>query len=162
MRTALLLFRIVLSMSENEECIPFHQVQPSASGKTRVALDHTYPPDNCKRPNSANSNDNQIARTVRRSSNISALDFSPPYRAWRDRKTIVGIRYYGRYGVYDGPPLTKPIDFLDACKVPIFVVLSTLLTGLAGGSLSMVCIGTFGLSLFSLAYLLTLAINRRI
>ena len=72
----------------------------------------------------------------------------------------MGIRYYGRNNNYDGPPLTKLIDFLDACKVPIFTFSYILIMGIMGDSLFMLGIGTLGLSLFTLAYLLVLLFRR--
>ena len=90
----------------------------------------------------------------------SVFDFSPEYRAWRDRNTIAGIKYYGRYGVYDGPRLTKLADFVDACKVPIFVFSFLFISGITFmGSGLMVGIGALGLFLFSLVYLLILLLN---
>jgi hypothetical protein len=66
----------------------------------------------------------------------------------------MGVKYYGRNRVYDGPPLTKLIDFVDACKVPIITLAFILVSGFAIGSLSMLGIGTLGLFLFALVYLL--------
>ncbi len=89
----------------------------------------------------------------------SAFEFSPEYRAWRDRNTVAGIKYYGRYGVYDGARLSKLVDFLDACKVPILTLSFLCVAGLVIGSLSMIGIGALGLLLFTLAYLLVLLLR---
>jgi hypothetical protein len=84
----------------------------------------------------------------------SVFDFSPEYRAWRDKNTVVGIKYYGRRGAYDGPRLTKLADFLDACKVPIITFVSIFFMGFTTQSLPMVGIGALGISLFTLVFLL--------
>ncbi len=84
----------------------------------------------------------------------SAFEFSPEYRAWRNRNTVMGVKSYGRHGSYDGPRLTKLVDFLDACKVPILTFVFFLSMGLVTGSLEMAGIGTLGLFLFTLTYLL--------
>ena len=65
----------------------------------------------------------------------------------------MGIRYYGRYGVYDGPRLVKLIDYLDACKVPIVVCAFLFLTGVAVGAFPFIGVGALGLSLYILVYL---------
>jgi hypothetical protein len=97
--------------------------------------------------------------TVINSRISSAFELSPEYRAWRDRNTVMGLKYYGRYGVYDGPRLTKPIDFFDACKVPILTLSSLLIAGLAIDSLSMFGAGALGLLLFAMTYLLVLLLR---
>ena len=89
----------------------------------------------------------------------SAFEFSPEYRAWRDRNTVAGIKYYGRYQGYTGPRLSKLVDFLDACKVPIITLAFLLIAGLAINSLSIAGIGALGLLLFTLTYLLILLIR---
>ncbi len=72
----------------------------------------------------------------------------------------MGFKNYGRHGgTYDGPRLTKLIDFVDACKVPIFTFALMLVMGLANGSLLMLGIGMLGLSLFTLTYLLVLLLQ---
>ncbi len=71
----------------------------------------------------------------------------------------MGLKNYGRYGVYDGPRLTKLIDFVDACKVPIFTLAFILIAGFANGSLSMIGIGALGLSLFALTYVIVLVFS---
>jgi hypothetical protein len=93
------------------------------------------------------------AQTPAQNSGSSVFEFSPEYREWRDRNTVMGIKYYGRNRVYDGPRLTKLSDFVDACKVPIVVFAFCLVMGLVG-IFELLAVGTLGLSLLALVYLI--------